>query len=437
MKKQVVILTFLMAIACQAVEVASVSAKQRWPWNNLVDIDFSLTGTAGEKYLVNVDAQCAGGTKKFSATSFATEPIAIPGANRVTWDFGKDYPGIRAEDMAFAVSVTPMSGSDKPLYLVVDLSAGPLASAYPVRYTMTGPAHVMGAEGEACQTTELWLKRIEKPARDIVYRYYTYREDDEDAFFGRQTKDFYIGVFEVTQRQYELVMGSDSNPSYFTNATCYASRPVENVTMQNHLVGVSANIQVEPEKIAATSFFGKIRTKTGLLLTLPTSMQAEWAMRGGDFNIPYTRCYVINGVEAAWADIARYAGNNAYQTKTRDSDLSVGTAAVGSYLPNMFGLYDTMGNVSELTCERIGTYNKRFMRNDLAQLREEAGDQTLGKSEENPIIDYKGFVGSGNSFRVTGGNWQESLPIWTQDSRESGSWNNNLTLGFRLSLTID
>ncbi len=39
------------------------------------------------------------------------------------------------------------------------------------------------------------------------------------------TKPFYCGVFEVTQRQYELVMGT--KPSYFSNASYYATRPVE------------------------------------------------------------------------------------------------------------------------------------------------------------------------------------------------------------------
>ena len=69
----------------------------------------------------------------------------------------------------------------------------------------------------------------------------------------RRTKDYYFGVFELTQRQFELVMGY--NPSFFSNKTCYASRPVESICGED-LYGGNFNIQRYPEKIKAASFFG-------------------------------------------------------------------------------------------------------------------------------------------------------------------------------------
>ena len=44
--------------------------------------------------------------------------------------------------------------------MIIDLSGGKNATSYPVRYTTTAPAHVLGAADEPCQTTEIWLKRI-------------------------------------------------------------------------------------------------------------------------------------------------------------------------------------------------------------------------------------------------------------------------------------
>ena len=107
MKTLLAILTFCSAALLQAVEISSITAKQRWPWNNLVDIDFTLSAPAGEAYRVRVEAKNSDGSKTYLATQYANDPIAVNGKNRITWNFGADYPGVRANDIKFAVSVYP------------------------------------------------------------------------------------------------------------------------------------------------------------------------------------------------------------------------------------------------------------------------------------------------------------------------------------------
>ncbi len=124
-------------------------------------------------------------------------------------------------------------GAQKNLYLVIDLSGGVEAESYPCRYTDTAP----DLSDDACRTTELWLRRIPRgtfvmgsPAGELG------RYSNETQHSVTLTKDYYIGVFECTQKQYELVVGS--NPSDCTGDL----RPVEQVSY-NDLRGTVAGAQ--------------------------------------------------------------------------------------------------------------------------------------------------------------------------------------------------
>lgn len=426
------------AFAVRAVEVSDVTAKQRWPWNNVVDVSFTVSDLpAGETYRACLTAQSASGGAAYGARTFLSDPVVSAGANRIAWDFGADHPELYDPEMKVAVSLVPYSEAT-PIYLKIDLSAGPNAAKYPYAYTTSAPAHVQGATGEPCQTTELWLRRIRRPEKALVYGYFKY--SGNNSFYGSMTKDYYVGVFELTQRQYELVMGS--NPSYFSNTVYAASRPVESVVASRDLFGKNAAIQLHPEAIQADSLFGRLRARTGLPLTLPSYMQSEWACRAGDYGGEYYR-YKVDGVELAKNDCARYNENSNMASATGDSDLSAGTAAVGSYAPNMFGLYDTLGNVAELTCELLTDWNGRGYAPDLAVLREAAGDETLGTTAENPVTDYCGRDLSTTYYRTFGGAWNNGLTIWYDDTKFAESaeykWKNGTLkhLGLRLSMNVE
>ena len=428
------------ASAMAAVTVTDITARQRWPWNGLVDIDFTISGAAaGEVFAIDIDATAAGGATSLSAKTYTEEPIAGVGPNRVVWDLGADYPGFRANDFRVSVTATPISES-RPLYLKIDLSGGPDATKYPVTYTFTGPAHVMGAQDEPCQTTELWLRRIQHYPTAIPFHRFSYDADNANNFYGKLTKDYYMGVFELTQRQYELVTGS--NPSFFTNANYYASRPVERIN-GSLLYGGNYNIQRHPESIKAASFFGKLRAKTGLPLAVPSSMQFEYACRGGYYTGEY---YVYKRRDAdgnlykpTAVEVGRWSANVETTSPTGDSDTASGTATVGSYLPNMFDLYDTMGNVWELTCEYVQNWANMYMSIDLGILRAAAGDDTLGTTINNPIIDYNGQNTSSSCWRTMGGGYEKaSVTLWNE-----GWYMHQLLaagsdrVGLRISMTVE
>ena len=208
-------------------------------------------------------------------------------------------------------------------FLVVDLSAGADAESYPVSWLDDEPE---GGWTKEYKTTKLVLRRIE-PGTFMMGNSYRYRK-------VTLTKVFYIGVFEMTQGQYELITGE--NPSRYRGA----DRPMENTT-QARLRGADKGAAwPESYEIDEDSFFGKFRAKTSLTFDLPTEAQWEYACRAGtttDLNSGK------NLNEQNLREVGRFR-YNADDGKSRYKE----HAAVGSYLPNNWGLYDMHGNIFEL-----------------------------------------------------------------------------------------
>ena len=123
------------------------------------------------------------------------------------------------------------------------------------------------------------------------------------------TTDFYIGKYEVTQAQYEEVMGE--NPSYFAGCS---QCPVDTVTWQE-----------------AAAFCDALSSMTGYQISLPTEAEWEYACRAG------------STTEYSFGDSVGQLDEHAWY----DSFSSSMTHAVGSKLPNSWGLFDMHGNVWE------------------------------------------------------------------------------------------
>ncbi len=162
----------------------------------------------------------------------------------------------------FSQVVASECSLSKADYLVVALSGGPTAERYPVRVLRDVPRD---GWSEVYKTSKLVLRRI--PAR-------TFTMGSPSREIGREaehqcvetlhdvsiSKEFWIGVFEVTQKQWELVMGW--NPSAFDGAM----RPVENISYDMIRGGSCGSKWPKNRDVDFSSFLGKLREKTGGVL---------------------------------------------------------------------------------------------------------------------------------------------------------------------------
>ena len=243
--------------------------------------------------------------------------------------------GCRKEE-ADSFDIETDAHADMTEYMVIDLSGGPKALSYPVRYASEPP----DLKNDVCRTTEMWFRLIPpgtfmmgSPPDELG------REDNEGLHPVSLTHPFYIGIFQVTQMQYTLVMGG-TNPSKDKGDP----RPVERVSY-DMVRGSSAGSKWPADgDVDPTSFFGKLRIKTDCAADLPTEAQWEYACRAG------TTTALNSGMNLT-ADskcpnmtaVGRYNGN----VSDGKWGYSGKHTKVGMYLPNAYGLYDMHGNVRE------------------------------------------------------------------------------------------
>jgi len=174
------------------------------------------------------------------------------------------------------------------------------------------------------------------------------------------TNNYYIGVFEVTQEQWERIQPNRAKPSYFNNSAVYAMRPVEMVCyneIRNAANSTDANTAYDwPNDPNPGSFLGKLHAKTGIRFDLPSEAQWEFAARAGNGDTKWGNgSTILDSTKDGNLDMfGRYERNGgkvydgaSYTSPARSCGAENGTAIVGSYAPNSWGLYDMAGNVLE------------------------------------------------------------------------------------------
>ncbi len=343
----------VLAPAAATAEITSVTAAQRWPFSSLVDIDYTLATTPADiKAFVSLSVYDEDHGKNILATTVSGDGangVAVSsGSHRLTWDIGADHPGFHAKHIVVSMSAVSKTTEDAE-YVVIDISNGPDATSYPVTILDTQP--VGGFNADEYKTTKIVLKRIEPGTfimgspSDEVGRNADYETQHEVTI----TKPFFAGLFEVTQKQWELVMGT--KPSYFSNPNCYDIRPVEQVSYA--MIRGSENGFLWPfsDEVDEASFIGRLRAKAaGFRWDLPTEAQWEYACRAGTttaLNIGID----LSSVDECTEFPGRYAYNcypyNGNPTWWNNAMNNQGTQYVGYGRPNNWGLYDMHGNVCE------------------------------------------------------------------------------------------
>ncbi|MGI6495001.1 MAG: formylglycine-generating enzyme family protein [Kiritimatiellia bacterium] len=349
--------------------VDRVLVRQMWPWDRTVKVEYELSGTTAlHDMAVTVTAGDATyDTAQVLAAMTEGELYGIAaGLNGFAFDpqllFGTDKAKV-----AFTVRVEPGAASDPLIdrieYRVLDLVNGTFADlrrrdfynnpatygAFTTNYASVGPGfHSFLDPGETFvwtgvnsndvyKTDKLALKLIR--AKDAVWPFGPSADDAEAKPAGywshpimgetrmqvKLTKDYYMGVFELTQQQYFHLTGEW--PSYFTNVAHRATLPVEYVDKTH---------QQFVEAVNAAHDYG---------FKVPTEAQWEYAAKAG-----YDGPGLPNGKTYSSEAFAELEGYSATRGDTNRNSTKA-TYKVGLGRPNAYGLFNMLGNISEWCSE--------------------------------------------------------------------------------------
>ena len=326
--------------------IAIDSVVQRWPWNNKVDITYTVTDGqtltpdgSGDVYCKIVfNATIAGQSYVIDGVT-DVGASANSGTHTITWT---PPANIVAKALDCTMTAT-LSSADSPSgddYMVVDLTTG--AIAYEGLLGTQGLSNAR-YNTDVYKTDKLVLRKVPKwcdraalPNAAALASMTGYPTGDNTYYSARNSartwqteKDYYFGVFPVTQTQYTKL--GLTNPSVNTTD---GHLPVDKVSWYDlrRPAGDTSNFAPTLSIPAVTSLEGTFLQRLNYItgnkfgFDLPTEVMFEIAGRAGATTTYY------------WGDImdTRYivcqenAGGN--------------TVAVGSRLPNNWGIYDYASN---------------------------------------------------------------------------------------------
>ena len=332
------------ALGANASSITIDSVTQRWPWNNKVDITYTVSG--GQDVSAGVYAKIV-----FTATINGTDytidgtsdvgASASDGQHTVTWTPPSGLK-VKATDCTM---VATLSASDAPSgddYMVIDLDdnckisyEGLLASqeASNARYnTDTYKKSKM-----VLRKVPRWADKDSLPnAASLTDGGYptgdstNYATTNSRKYWPTQY-DYYIGVFMVTQTQYYKVTGSSSSSSTI---------PRNSVTWNSWRDSTASDAALVPS--SSGGFLAKLNYKTGKTdFDMPTEVMSEIAQRAGAKTV------------YSWGDSWNTA--KCVNKSNHGGSSLPGTAYVGLCDPNDWGLYDVTGLLNEFC---LDTYDE-------------------------------------------------------------------------------
>ncbi len=212
----------------------------------------------------------------------------------------------------------------------------------------------------------------------------------EDEHEVAITEPFYLGVYEVTQEEYQKVMGI--NPSYYSARGGGKDKVVGQDTTRFPVEAVTwLDARLFCRKLAERPE----EKERGRQYRLPTEAEWEYSCRAGTTSTAATTFHFGDALVRTQANFGNHLGR---------------TTKVGSYEPNHFGLHDMHGNVSEWCADWL------------------AGDYYQNSPREDPL-----GPGAGVHRVVRGGSWSFSAEDCRATKRVGNMpVNRHDTLGFRV-----
>lgn len=352
--------------------IAIDSVTQRWPWNNKVDITYTVTDGqnreagvyAGVDFTIAVPGKAPYLVHGYELGASAETGGEGSKQHTATWTAPS---GVKATDCTITATLFPTnvpSGND---YMIVDLSSGAVVyeglmatqdlsnGRYNVNDYKTGSKLVLRKipKWSEANTLPNYADRLASltgyPTGHSDFSTARYKKSDgKNSPAKWQTdRDYYIGVFDLTTYQYRLVTGESGTK----NATPQGSK-----TMGMYRNGTLSDVSIDAISAVSSdtgTFFQRLNYRTGLYFDLPTELMHEIAARAG-----VTKRYIWD------ADVFDDEVANRYISfKYNNAD---GPTEVGKRLPNEWGLYDMAGLKFDAVLGNATMMNGAGNQNDLA-----------------------------------------------------------------------
>ena len=412
-------MTVAMIAASAAFATPSITidrVQQRYPWNGLVDIDYTISGLGASDdpadYYAAFKVTAAGNTyvlSNFLEFAFCDLPVTN-GSHRVTWDTAADGVNFRAKDAKFDLDLVyePVVDTEAS-YLILDLSGGPSAETWPVKY-VKGDFSSAQFNKLLYKSAKLVLKKV-KAGSFWMGTGKSGNVESTGRHYVQLTQDFFIGVFPFTQGQYKTIQGNWYwYSSGFTRK--FEDYPLSEMPWNYIMTGTfkdngsgTTRPAVTVDLNARARFHGESLASA---FTLPTESQWEYFARAGSSKAyPWGSDSADSLADYEWYSLNAGGSNH----------------GVGLKLPNPWGFYDVLGNVAEWCLDYYdGTY-------PTGTEAEPDKDPTGPATGTNKIL-RGGYYSSGAGTCMPGSRSFSQPPTSDRSGATHYCW------GFRLALTM-
>jgi len=328
--------------------VSDVTFAQEVPTRK-VTITYKLSGDPG---IVTVDVRTNGvsiGSANLTHFVGDVNKIVQPGdeTRTVIWQPDLAWPNHKVDNST--VVVTAWSKEAPPPYWVIDLSAAHDGNPDTWRFYASAEEVPNGVTDRVYKSRYLVLRKI--PAACVEWRMGAMTDE-----WGRNndwqrasttphnvsfTKDYYIGIYELTNEQYKWMVGACPDGVGWTDHEEFPYMPANGSGMQWGVLYSWNNPSPGGDPQSANNPVAKMRTQTGVpTMSFPSAAQWQYACRAGTATATYNGQRLNKTADTAMKEAVGEIAWYGYNSDSRVHE-------VGLKKPNAFGLYDTLGNVQE------------------------------------------------------------------------------------------
>lgn len=339
-----------LAFGANASSVTIDSVTQRWPWNNKVDITYTVDGgqtltpdgTGDVYYRLVFTANIGGQTYEIDGVT-NIGASASTGQHTVTWTPPADLK-VKATGCTMTASLYSAEAPSGDDYMVVDLGTGVVS--FEGLLGSQDRSNERYTNNVAYKTDYMVLRKV---SRGVSYYAAPYTNRTV-ATNWKKTEwtpkyDYYVGIFPVTKGQFNKIgLTTSWKYSATQNRDTNAYSPADDQSWDKLRASTANPTEAIPpiSSYTGTSFFQWLNLKTGnrFAFDLPTVLMAEIARRAGT-----TTIYNWNS-DTLVSSVANIYMSN-YSNSSRGSSTSKYLCDVDARRPNGWGVFDTQGNLWE------------------------------------------------------------------------------------------